>query len=242
MPRKKSKKAPLIADPEAMSKIAVAAEAAGLTVEELCTLVVDSGALALASSDSESEGAYTFDDLGRRMWAMMNSVRVSRRPEWFQALAESQQNALIVHWRNHGFSSELIAHHLELDETKVRNVYHEHADNIGSQVIGVRLSTIAGNMQLLSEEVIQRAADNGDYKTMWRVEKERVKLLQDLGIVDKAIHKVEVSHKIDGRTEEEIRKLVDLEQKRRARIGELKDAEFEVLDPVPDMPGLEAEK
>lgn len=238
---RKARKPPLVADPQAMRKVRAAADAAEVSVEELCDLMVDSGVMSAPPKDGITQ-SYTLADLGNRLWAVMNAVRVSKRPEWFADLTPVQQAALIVQWRNHGFSTEFIASQLQLDAREVRKTYDKHSDDVGAQVVGVRLSTIAGQMQLTAEQVSQAAWQEGDYRTAWRVEKDRVAMLQDLGIVDKAIHKVEVSHKIDGTTEAEIKKLVELEQRRAARIEEIKRVDAEVYDRVPDMPNLEAEK
>lgn len=60
-----------------------------------------------------------------------------------------------------------------------------------------------------------------------------VKMLQDLGIVKKAIHRSEVVHKFEDQRKAEVDALLELERKQAARREELKKADLVSVDAVP---------
>ena len=72
-----------------------------------------------------------------------------------------------------------------------------------------------------------------DWKGYWNVAKDMIRILQSLGVVDRAIHKVEVTHKFDEQKKTELNGILDLERKKEKRMLELKDADFTVTDPLP---------
>lgn len=222
-----------LGNPELQEKLKKAAEAAGLkSVDQLADLLVDSGALALPPSDGITE-RYTLEDLGKRMWVLSQSQPQTKRAEWFANLAETQRKALIVILRTRGYSATAIGTDFNLPVTEVNKVYSEHASNLGAQVLGLRLDTIAGNLMLQAERAQEVAMSKNDPSTYWRIAKEVVGLLQSLGIVDRAIHRVEVTHKHEDEKKSEIEALVALEEKKRRRLEEIKQADAEVVESLP---------
>jgi len=231
--RKKFKEPPTIASPEAGAIIERAATAAGLSVEGLTNLIVDSGAIALPPSDGITE-RYTLEDLGLRLWGMMQEQRPSQRIEWFNNMVPAQQTAVIVVLRNRGYSTDTVAREFGLSVAEVQRTWNKHADDLGAQVVGLRLNTIAGQMQMASERAQQLAIENDDAATYWRIEKERIAMLQSLGIVDRAIHKVEVQHSFNDQTKVEINALLELERKKREATARIAMSNGE--DKVDDVP------
>ena len=226
----KNTKRTALVDPAARDRLIAAAEAAGLeSLEALADLVADSGLLALPPTDGVAE-VYTVEDLGVQMRTQMPPTD---RPEWFLGLLDTQQVALISLLRSRGYSSTVIGRDFGITEIQVNKHYAKHADELGGQVVNVRLNTLVGNMQLAAERASEGAMQKEDWGTYWRIQKETIALLQSLGIVKKAIQKVEVAHTFDDQKGAELNALLELERKKNAREEEIKTADFEVMDPVP---------
>jgi hypothetical protein len=224
-----------LGDPEAKARVDAAAKAIGLSAEELVNLIVDGGLLALPPSDGITK-TYTLKDLGYKLWIEMQGVLTSKRADFFRELLPQQQVALVVSLRDRGFASQTIAQTFEMNVTEVNRWWNEYADDLGAQVIGARLSTIAGNLQLVAQRAQEGAAQKDDYAALWRIQKELTQQLQSIGIVDRAIHRVEHehTHKMDEDQKKEIQAMVELEKKQERRAEELKRIEAVEVDPVPD--------
>ncbi len=225
---------PVIANSDGLEIVQRAANAVGLTVEELADLFVDNGITALPPADGISK-RYTLKDLGNKLWGEMQKMHKSRRAEWFGNLSEPQQIAVIVTLRHRGFAPLAIASDFNIGETRVRRIHSEYATELGAQVIQIRLDTIAGQMQMVTEQAQHMAVEKGDHNALWRIEKEKIATLQSLGITAQAAQKIEVSHKVDDQTKEQIEKLADLRMKQRIRAEELKQIEAEVVDAPPEL-------
>lgn len=227
---KRARKQPAVANPEALATAEAAAEAVGLTLQELCDLLVDNGFLAIEPEDGITE-RYTLEDLGKRLWAQMQARPKEGRAPFFARLSEPQQTALMVTLRNAGFATETIAKDFEVDPLKVIRAWNHHGANLGAQVVGMRLDTIAGHLQLVAERAQEMARDKGDAKAFWSIHKEYLEKLQSIGIVDKAIHRIEVTHKIEDEQAAEIDKLIALESKKLLRFEEVKQLEIQEATP-----------
>lgn len=220
-----------LVDPKAKARLQAAAQAAGLaSIDELADLVVDSGAVALPKADGVTE-TYTLEDLGQQMHAQMPLP--TERPAWFQGLVETQQVALVTMLRARGYSSMAIARDFAISELEVNQVYAKYADDLGAQVINVRLNTLVGNLQIAAERAGEMAMSKEDAATYWRIQKEMIALLQSLGIVKQAIRKVEVAVKFDDQRKAEVDAMLELEKKKAARLEEMKRADATVTDAVP---------
>ena len=226
---------PAVADSEGMAKARQAAAAVGLSVQELADLLVDSGVAAMPPSDGITQ-RYTLEDLGKRLHVQLSQQPRSKRQEWFQGLAEPQRIAVVVHLRNQQYSSEAIASDFGMSVHEVSRIWNEHSANLGAQVVGLRLDTIAGQLQLVAERAQEMAATTGDHKSVWKIQRELVMALQSIGIVDRAIHRVEVTHKVTEEKHSEIQLLLELERKKLVRLEEIKSIEHTTVstDPLPD--------
>lgn len=158
------------------------------------------------------------------------------RAQWFGGLAPTQQTAVIVTLRDRGFSSQVIAQEFKIPMMEVQRTWNKHADDLGAQVVGIRLNTIAGNLQLMAERATNGAMEKGDHNAMWRITKELTKMLQDIGIVDRAIHEVHVTHKFSEEKQAELDKMLSLERKKAAQLENIKSIEAVEVegDPLPE--------
>lgn len=230
----KAKAPPPIANPLARDQLERAAAAAGLTVQQLADLVFEAGVVPPKAPDGVVQ-RYTLEDLGTRLWGTMQGVPRSARAEWFAALVPAQKASMIVVLRDHGFRTEAIARDLGISTEDVLRTWNAYSGQLGSQIVGIRLDTIAGQLQLASEHAQQIAMNNGDAGTYWKIEKEKIELLQSLGIVDKAIQKVEHTHKIDDQQKAEIEELFKLREKQQKRRIEI-STQAKIEDKGDDIP------
>ena len=220
---------PVVANSEAFVKATAAAQAIGLSVEELADLLVDGGVTALPPADGITS-RYSLEDLGLRLWGEMQRRSPSRRAEWFHGLAPTQRTAIVVVLRDRGFASSTVAREFSIPEQEVVRAYNAHADDLGAQVVGLRLNTIAGQMTAVYERAMEIEAMKDNGRAMWAIEKERIGVLQSLGIVEQAVHRSEITHKFDDVAKAEIEALAALRNKQRIRAEEIKQIEDEVVE------------
>jgi hypothetical protein len=222
-----------LVDPKAKERLQDAAAAAGCTLEGLVNLVADSGLLGMPPEGDGVTETYTLEDLGAQMHAQMPPTH---RDSWFaHELVETQQVALVSLLRARGYSSVVIARDFGMTELVVNKIYARYADDLGAQVINVRLNTLVGNLQLAAERAGEGAMEKQDWGTYWRIQKEMIALLQSLGIVKQAIRKVEVAHHFDDQKQAELDDMLDLERMKAKRLEEIKTADFQVTDEVPQL-------
>ncbi len=231
--RKRGRRSSPLRDPGSLAKLSVAAKAAGLTLEDLVNLVVDSGAVTLPPDGMTME--FTLRDLGLGLYTDLQKQPKPARAAWYGELTKTQQTAVVVTLKDRGYSTMLIGQELDVPQDEVMRTWNKHADNLGAQVVGMRLSTIAGQLYLMGERAQLGASESGDWSLFWRIAKELTKAYADLGIVDRAVHRVEVTHKFDEQKQEEIDQMLKLQDMERKRDEELKKIEVEVYDTAPDL-------
>lgn len=215
-----------------------AASAIGLSLEEMINLVVDSGMVALPPSDAITH-TFTMEDLGKRMWNLLNQQPTSKKAEWFASLAPAQQKSLLVTLRHNNVSAFKLSEELDLHIMDINRVWNEYADDIGAQVVGTRLTTIAGHLQLVAERCMEGLAKDEAHLSVWKIQKELTGLLQNIGIVDRAAQRVEHSHVLKDERQAEIQKMIELEKKKQVRTEEIKRIDVTVLDAVPSLDAVE---
>ena len=232
----------VLVDPQAKAKLQKAADSVGLSVTQLADLVIDSGAAGLPPNAPDGIAVtLTLKDLGVRMWAELQKVASPERTEWFQALLEPQRVALVVTLLDQGYRAEVVARELGISSHVVRGWHMDYADRVGAQVTQLRLSTIAGMVQLAAEKAQEGLLRQEDYSGFFAVTEKTVRILQSLGIVDQAIHRVEVTHKHEDSTQAEINNMIDLERKKQARLLEIQKSQEQQLDKLPELT-IEQEK
>jgi predicted transcriptional regulator len=217
-------------DPRLSERLQAAAKAAGLdSVEQLADLMIDSGVATIPPS-SELSPALTLEDLGKRLWSEAHATPKHARATWFAGLSPTQRTSLVVVLRNRGYSSMTIAQDFGISVHSVAKAWSEHATRMGEQVLSVRLDTLVGQIQLAAEQAAQMAAEKNDAAAFFRVQQGLIRMLQDLGVVEKAAHRVEVTHKSADEKQALIKQLLRTEQQKIVRGEEIKRAEVEVAE------------
>lgn len=233
MTRRNRKLDSALYDADASEKLKTAAEAAGLTVDQLINLVSDSGHMAkLPGGDGITE-IVTLGDLGDRLHKLAVAQPRSKRAAWFSGLLPVQQAALVVILRERGHASHAIAQSFDIAQSKVIQLFNKHADSLGANVVNTRLSTIAGNLQIAMERAAQGAMESEDWSTYWRIHKEFTMILQSLGIVDRAAQKIEIDQKVSIGVEEkqeEIKRILAIARAADKRRIEIETAQRDKTD------------
>jgi hypothetical protein len=226
---RRASKPPPLANPAAAAQLERAAAAAGLSVGELADLVFESGVVPPKAADGGVVvQRYTLAELGTRLWGTMQGVPRDARAGWFAELLPVQRTSVIVVLRDQGFRSEVIARDLGITIAEVMRTWSAYSSELGSQVLGVRLDTLAGQLQLAKERTQQMAIEQGDHRSVWAIEKQFVEILQSIGVVERATHRMEVTHKIDDEQRAEIEKIAELRNKqsrRKLEVEEIKQIE-----------------
>ena len=224
----------MVANSDAMKVAQRAAKAVGLTVEQLADLMVDNAITAVPPTDGVTE-VYSLEDLGKRLWVQLSQQPRTKRAEWFSGLSDPQQTAVVVVLRDRGFSSLAISNDLGLSQSAVQKIWNHYASELGAQVVGIRLDTIAGQLMAVYERASQMAAEAEDHNAIWKFQKELLACLQSIGIVDSAINRVEVTHKFGEEQMAQLEKLAELRNKQKVRLAEIKVIKSEDLstDKIP---------
>jgi len=226
---------PAVADPTAKAKLDAAAAAAGLSLQDLADLIFEAGVVPPPSPDGLTK-RYSLQDLGKKLAVELQTKVRDSRAAWFHALVPVQQKALICVLREEGYPTETIARELRIDPCDVMRTWNTYASELGSQVVGLRLDTIAGQVQISYEKAMELALQKGDGRAVFAIEKDRIAVLQGLGITEKAVHRVEVTHKMDEEQKAELERLVELrgkQERRRIEIEQLEQKE-EAGDALPE--------
>lgn len=230
-----------LGDPALMERLQRAAKAAGVeTVEQLTDLVVDSGAAATPPQDDLTE-RMTLEDLGLRLWTVAATEDQPTRKAWFQNLAPVQKNAVITTLRARGYSPLAISNDFGVGELEIEEIYAEYATKLGAQVLAIRLDTLAGQLAIAKQRAQQMAMEKDNASTFWKIEKDYVGVLQDLGVIERAAHRVEVVKVAEDKKAAAVNRLMELAEKRALRLSEIKRAEFEVIEPEALPEDVEAE-
>lgn len=216
----------------AVKTIAKAAAAVGLDIKQLGDLVIDSGILA-TPPDGFTE-VLSLAELGTHMTSRMGQLPSKARPEWFRELSLVQRAAVVVSLRTNGCSTQALAQEFEVPAIEIQQVYNDHIDKIGQNTTNVRLTMIVGQMTTIAERAQHGSMAKNDWGTYWRIQKDLLAALQSLGIVDKAIHRVEVTHNLTDRTKENIERLASLRMKQATRRKEIAVVSTETTDAVPE--------
>lgn len=223
-----------LGDDKLLERLRRAAEAAGVkTVEELADLVVDSGVAARPPADPFTD-RFTLEDLGARLWRVATQTPRTRRQQWFRELAPAQRIAVVTVLRQRGYAALVISNELGISETDVESIYAENTTRLGAQVLGVRLDTLVGRMVQVAQAAQQMATEKGDSSAVWRIEKELVAMMQDLGVVDRATRKVEVVDRAEEAKAHALDRLVKIAEMRAVRQAELRQIQDTHVEDLPE--------
>jgi hypothetical protein len=210
-----------------------AADAAGLSLQELVDLAASSGFGSDAAQAPGLADRLSVKQLGHGLFVQLHNNKLPEdRAKFVRGLTPTQQEALVVHLRTEGRSTQTISSDLGLPHKFINQAFQKHADDTGRNLVSIRLSTILGATQLAAEKAAELALAKDDPSTFWRIHKDLVAILQSVGIVDKAAQKVdhEVSVKL-GEDEKKaiLDRMLEMREKQRLRVEEIKQADAELL-------------
>lgn len=233
--------APAVKNPDAAAVLKAAAAHVGLDLEALLDLVVDGGYVddAFARNTPALTEQFTLEDLGGAMAAVLHNQPGSRRAEFYEGLSPTAQKALVTVLASRGYGIETIALDLQLEVGAVMRTVNEHADALGSQVVGLRMNTIAGHLQLAKDRAQAIEQTKGNGRALWAIEKEFLQSLQSLGVVDRAAHKFDHEHTVTfgAQKKAEIDAMVAMQLKMVQAQEEMKMIDAEITDAVPEVNG-----
>ncbi len=233
MPTKADLRVLGLGDDKLMGRLEKAAAAAGVaTVEQLVDLVVDSGVSARPPVDGLTQ-RFTLEDLGLRMWSVAVTKPRGLRAEWFAKLTPTQKTAIVTTLRHRGYSPLSISNDLGVTEMEVAKTYAKNRTELGAQVLGVRLDTLVGQIWAAKERAQEMAMKKDDAATFWRIEDSSTKLLQELGVVSRAAHRVELTVKAADAKAAAVGRLSAIADKRAVRRLELQTLDAEVVEELP---------
>lgn len=211
---------------ETQSKLQKAAEAAGfIDVAEMVLALHEGGHLAeLPDQRLLTVEERTLAEVGNSLAITIRATPQEQQAKLYGKLSQVQQGALICNLWREGFSPANIALNLGVSENHVRQLWHEYADQIGSKVSGIRLNTLVGEMTSRMEENYQGLLQDGKRKQAWDVYSEWIEKMQDLGLVERAVYKQEVTHKLhlDQEGQMELENILSIRAKRAAAQEQMK--------------------
>ncbi len=150
------------------------------------------------------------------------------QPQWSTLISTAKPEALdslVLHLCMKGYAPMTIADKLGLSPLKVQSVWRENSELVGESVMGVTLPQIIGRIEARCDAFVEQAIRSGRPDRAWNFERQRIGILQDLGIVERAAKRHEhlVQHRMtqDGASDDktiardaEIQRLVELREMR----------------------------
>lgn len=197
------------------------------------------GALSTAVAEDLQElehGAH-----GLRVWQWLSMREFKLWPSLVIELQPEQRASLVLHLLCKGHAAVTIANKLGLMPNLVKDIWRDYTAKVGDDVMGITLPSLVGRIDSRAEALVEMAVEEGRPDRAWKIEKERVQLLQDLGVVERASKRYEVAHQhtlragdaADAETQAEVDRILDLERKRRESGERVKRIDARIMDHVP---------
>lgn len=219
---------------ETQGKLQKAAEAAGfLDVAEMVLALHEGGHLAeLPDHKLLTVEERTLAEVGNSLAITLRATPKEQQDKLYSKLGPVQQGALVCHLWREGFSPANIALNLGVSENHVRQLWNEYADQIGSKVSGIRLNTLVGDMTSRMEENYQGLIRDGKRKQAMDIYNEWIEKMQNLGLVERAVYKQEVTHKLhlDQEGQMELENILAIRAKRAAAQEQMKRITVGVIE------------
>lgn len=201
---------------------------------------------ALQSDVSPNEGvefndltvSMTVGDVGQALHLKMDRTPDSERAEFFRGLTHGQKGALVTHLTHVGFAPTSIALGFGIPEVEVRRYWEEYSDKLGQKTTGIRIQTLVGQLQAKAETLSEMALRDKDSRLAWQIQKDMVKLLQDLDVVNRAVHRTEITHRMElsEADAQELDMMISLRKKKQVAEEKLKEIEATVIEEdIPEM-------
>ncbi len=179
---------------------------------------------------------------GLRVWQWLCQREPKLWPSLCAELPMDQKATLILHLLCNGHAAVTIANKLGLMPNFVKDLWRDYTSRVGDDVMGITLPSLVGRIDARAEALVEMAALDGRPDRAWKIEKERVELLQDLGVVERAAKRYEVAHQhtlkaddsANAETKAEVDRILELERKQRESAERVKRINARVMDSVPD--------
>lgn len=197
-------------DPKLKEKLEFAAAAVGMTVPELAAAAAGSIRPPSVSNDLTVEEVGTF--LFQRYQTMMQ-VEPEIRMEWFSGLTDTQKDMLCCWLVDKGFAPLHLASELGITVDEVRKSWDLYVARLGSTVQNVKMDALVGTLTARADHLFQMAMEGKDARLAWTIQKDQVKLLQDLGVVRRAVYRQEVVHEMGEGARAELDRMLALREK-----------------------------
>jgi len=196
---------------------------------------------ALSTAVAEDLQALEPGAQGLRVWQWLSGREFARWPSLVAELEVEQKVSLCLHLLCKGHAAVIVANKLGLMPNFVKDLWRDYTARVGEDVMGITLPSLVGRIDSRAESLVEMAVEDGRPDRAWKIEKERVELLQDLGVVERAAKRYEVAHQhtlkagdaADAETQAEVERIVDLERKRRESGERVKRINARVMDHVP---------
>ena len=184
------------ADPELRARVQAAIEAGGFNSEaELAEALTSTTTPRQVAELGSLTTALTVEDVGYALY--MKLYQQSDKAKFFKKLMDDQKGMLIVYLTHVGFSPPAIAANLDVSEAYVHQCWSLYADKLGQQVMGIRLQTLVGDLKAKADQLYEVAMRDGKTQLAWKITTDFVGQLQELNIVERAVHRQEVTHKVE---------------------------------------------
>src|SRR6185369_11911485 len=198
------------------------------------------GALSTAVAEDLAElehGAH-----GLRVWQWLSMREFKLWPSLVIELLPEQRASLVLHLLCKGHAAVTIANKLGLMPNLVKDIWRDYTAKVGDDVIGITLPGLVGRIDSLADSLREMAVEDNRPDRAWKIEKERVQMLQELGVVERAAKRYEVAHQhtlkagdaADAETQAEVERILDIERKRRESGERVKRINARVLDALPE--------
>ncbi len=177
--------------------------------------------------DSELTAAMTLGEVGHSLHLKIRDADQQEWPKLWRNLTKEQRGALVAHLSHIGFAPPSIALEFATQEHLVRDLWEQYADKLGQRVTGIRLQTLVGMLQSRADTLYEEARKQGKTNLAWKIMLDLGKALQDFGVVERAVYKQEVTHKLEltDADKHELEELVKVRNKRLASTERLKQIE-----------------
>jgi len=234
MPSRKKTKSNPLADPSLRERVEEAAESIKMSPAQL----LDALQKTLSPSEAQEHNGdvedVTLDDIGRALTIQQNMLEDDEKREFWKKLTDIQQGALVAHLTHTGFAPTSIALAFGVSERTVREYWDQYSDRLGQRLQGIRLQTIVGNLQSRAEQLYEEARRTGKLNLAWKISMDHIKMMQDLGAVERAVHRSEVTHKLEltEAQEREYELAAELRQKRLKAQEEIKRIQADPVEAV----------
>lgn len=178
-----------IRTPEAQNLLKRATEASGCTPSQLVDLAFAVDPALKMDEKKKSDAAIeslTGLQLGEKLKMAYDLIERQDRPSWFSKLADVQRESLVAFLISEEYTVPAIAKELGVADFDIQQIRDNYLYVAGGYVCGIPREVLIGRLVERKEDLYHRALADQDHSLCWRIEKDFVGILQDLGLLVKA--------------------------------------------------------